>query len=100
MSCDGAVVLDYGELELSPKPAIDCQRGMMTSGKGNVQRRLRAMYNNPSLELVLSHHFFTPVFTQCQKVSVQVARPTKTSSRNVNFVGSSANDMLFCLSIV
>ena len=104
--CDDAtVVRDYGELEFSPRPAIDCHRAMLTSGKGNVQRRVKAMYPHTyvdvsPLELLLSHHFFVPVFQHSRRVSVQIARPVRLGAENSNFIASSSNDMLFCVSVV
>ena len=102
---DTTVVRDYGELDFSPRPAIDCHRSMITHGKGNVQRRIKAMYPHTyteiaPLELLLSHHFFVPVYQSCNKVSVQLSRPTRHNADNVNYVGSSANDLLFCVSVL
>ncbi len=99
-----SVVCDYQELRFSPRPAIDCHRAMMVHGKGNIQRRIRAMYQYTSvaiapLELFMSHHFFVPVYQSCTQVSVQISRPTR-AFENKNYIASAGHDILFCVSVL
>ena len=102
VSCEDVVTLDYGQIDFSPKHAVDCHRAMVKHGKGNVSARVKAMYPGveiPALDLMLSHHWFTPIFANCRNVSVSFRRPVKLGSSNPNFVGSSGSDLLVCVSI-
>ena len=69
------------------------------------QRRIKAMYPHTyteitPLELLLSHHFFVSVYQSCNKVSVQLSRPVRLGSTNVNLVGSALNDILFFVCVL
>jgi len=103
VACDGEVALDYGKIDFSPKHAVDCHRAMVKHEKGNVSARVKAMYPGveiPALDLMLSHHWFTPVFSSWYRLSGSFSRLVKLNDSNLNFVGSPGSDLLLCISRV
>ena len=98
----GKMTLDYGALDLSVLPAIDVQHSMLQYKNIDICERVTALYPDADLsplDLLMSHHYFTPIFGEYDQFIVSYSQPIRTSKTNPNYVGDTSQDMLVLLSI-
>ena len=89
------MVRDYGALEFSPMPAVDTRWAMLHHSKGNLSKRVSSLYGGvhvSPLDLMLSHHFFVPVFESCGTLSVSYSRPIRMYNANSNYSGDAPTE--------
>ena len=94
--------VDYGALDLSVLPAVDTQHLMLQQKQIDVCERIASLYSDvtlSSVDLLMSHHYFTPIFGDYDHFTVSYSRPIRTARSNPNYIGDTAQDMLILLSI-